>query len=139
MSGTDSVSGASWLSGVSYGSHTLYVALLDQGTGSQLTTDDHSFTYQSGDGGTQSGDGGYQSGDGGTQSGDGGYQTPTSGYQSPDSIMISYPNVGTLYASEDNGLTIDWTYQSQSNDIQSLSWAYKLNEDFYGTGRVPPK
>ena len=48
VTGTDSVNGASWLSGVSYGSHTLYVALLDQGTGIQLTADSHSFTYESG-------------------------------------------------------------------------------------------
>ena len=69
-----------------------------------------------------------------TQSGGGSYQSPTSGYQSPDSISITYPDVGTLYESASNGLSIDWNYQSQSNDMQSLSWAYKLDEDFYGTG-----
>jgi hypothetical protein len=114
VDGNDSVDGSSWLSGVSYGSHTLYVALLDQADSNNvLDTDHHTFTYQSGSGGTQSG---------------------TSGTQSPDSVYIAYPNVGTLYSSDGNGLSIDWNYQSQSNDMQSLSWAYKLDEDFYGTG-----
>ena len=31
-------------------------------------------------------------------------------------------------------MQVNWNYQSQSNDMQSLSWAYKLDEDFYGTG-----
>ena len=48
-------------------------------------------------------------------------------------ITITYPNVGTLYSNDGNGLTIDWDYQSQSDDIQSLSWSYKLDED-YSTG-----
>ena len=34
------------------------MALLDQDTGNQLTTDSHSFTYQSGDGSTQTETGG---------------------------------------------------------------------------------
>ena len=38
-----------------------------------------------------------------------------------------------LYESDGNGMQVQWNYQSQSNDIQSLSWAYKLDEDFYGT------
>ena len=113
VDGNDSVEGSSWLSGVSYGSHTLYVALLDQADSNNvLDTDHHTFTYQSGSGGTQSG---------------------TSGTQSPDSVYIAYPNVGTLYSSDGNGMQVNWNYQSQSNDMQSLSWAYKLNEDFYGT------
>ena len=55
ITGTNSVNGSTWLSGLTAdgGSHTLYVALLDQNTGSQLTTDSHSFTYQSGSSGTQ--------------------------------------------------------------------------------------
>ena len=58
VDGNDSVDGSSWLSGVSYGSHTLYVALLDQGDSSNvLTMDSHAFTYQSGSSGTQSGGG----------------------------------------------------------------------------------
>ena len=48
-------------------------------------------------------------------------------------INITYPNVYYLYSSDGNGLTIDWDYQSQDNGIQSVSWAYKLDEDFYGT------
>ena len=96
------------------------MALLDQESGNVLDTDTHYFSYESGDGTTQSGTGSYD--------------TPTSGYQSQDSIMISYPNVGTLYASDENGMQVNWNYQSQSNDMQSLSWAYKLDEDFYGTG-----
>jgi hypothetical protein len=113
VDGNDSVDGSSWLSGVSYGSHTLYVALLDQADSNNvLDTDHHTFTYQSGSGGTQSG---------------------TSGTQSPDSVYIAYPNVGTLYSSDGNGMQVNWNYQSQSNDMQSLSWAYKLDEDFYGT------
>ncbi|MDC0369399.1 hypothetical protein OAN13_06855, partial [Opitutales bacterium] len=51
-----------------------------------------------------------------------------------DDINITYPNVGTLYSSDGNGMQVNWNYQSQSNDMQSLSWAYKLDEDFYGTG-----
>ena len=114
VDGNDSVEGSSWLSGVSgLGSHTLYVALLDQADSNNvLDTDHHTFTYQSGSGGTQSG---------------------TSGTQSPDSVYIAYPNVGTLYSSDGNGMQVNWNYQSQSNDMQSLSWAYKLDEDFYGT------
>ena len=50
-----------------------------------------------------------------------------------DDINITYPNVGTLYSSDGNGMQVNWNYQSQSNDMQSLSWAYKLDEDFYGT------
>ena len=48
----------SWLSGVSYGSHTLYVAWINSDV---LTTDSHAFTYQSGSAGNQSGDSGTQS------------------------------------------------------------------------------
>jgi hypothetical protein len=51
VDGNDSVEGSSWLSGVSYGSHTLYVALLDQADSNNvLDTDHHTFTYQSGSG-----------------------------------------------------------------------------------------
>ena len=50
-----------------------------------------------------------------------------------DDINITYPDVYNLYSSEGNGLSIDWNYQSQDNGIQNLSWAYKLDEDFYGT------
>ena len=108
VDGNDSVDGSSWLSGLSSdgGSHTLYVALLDQGS-NVLATDSHGFTYQSGSSGTQS-------------SGDS-YESPTSSYQSPDSISISYPNVSTLYESDGNGLTIDWTYQSQSLSLIHIS------------------
>ena len=128
VDGNDSVDGSSWLSGLTAdgGSHTLYVALLDQGS-NVLATDNHGFTYQSGSSGTQSGGGG-------TQSPGGGYQTPSSGYQSPDGISIHYPDVSILYSSDYNGMQVNWNYQSQSNDMQSLSWAYKLDEDFYGTG-----
>ena len=119
VTGTDSVSGSSWLNGTSSGNHTLYVALLDQGTGNQLTTDSHSFNYQS----------------------ESGYQTPTSSYQSPDSISISSPNTGMLYDHISNELSIDWNYQSQSNDKQSLRWSYKIDGGNYsspisGTERI---
>ena len=58
--GHDSVSGSTWLSGVSYGSHTLYVALLDQtDSNNVLVSDSHSFTYQSVDGSTQTETGSY--------------------------------------------------------------------------------
>ena len=50
-----------------------------------------------------------------------------------DDINITYPNMGTLYESDGNGLQVHWNYQSQDNAMQSLSWAYKLDEDFYGT------
>ena len=50
-----------------------------------------------------------------------------------DSISIHYPEVSILYSSEYNGMQVQWNYQSRSNDMQSLSWAYKLDEDFYGT------
>ena len=43
------------------------------------------------------------------------------------------PGLRTLYEDDGNGMQVQWNYQSQSNDMQSLSWAYKLNEDFYGT------
>ena len=243
------MNGSSWLSGLTAdgGSHTLYVALLDQSTGNQLATDNHSFTYQSGSSGTQSGGGGtqsgtsgysitiqkpssgenvssstddleisytesgvsgsasmakwayklydpnygtpfssyssshggtqvnnmvskydfmsgqsdgqytvyvtlldssgdmfnppivdhvsfgYQSSTGGTQSGGGDYQTPTSGTQSPDSIYILYPNVGTLYENNGNGLTVNWYYQSSYNASQSVSWVYKLDGGNYSS------
>ena len=248
VTGADSVNGSSWLSGLTAdgGSHTLYVALLDQSTGNQLATDNHSFTYQSGDGSTQTETGGtgggsvdsisiqkptsgenvnsgtdelrisysyssasggtqsptwayklydpnygtpfssyssshggtqvnnmvskydfmsgqsdgqytvyvtlldssgdmfnppivdhvsfgYQSSTGGTQSGGGDYQTPTSGTQSPDSIYILYPNVGTLYENNGNGLTVSWYYQSSYNASQSVSWAYKLDGGSYSS------
>ena len=93
----------------------MHVALLDQESGNVLDTDTHYFSYESGDGTTQSGTGSYD--------------TPTGSYEYDD-ININYPNVYYLYSSNSNGLSIDWTYQSQSNDMQSLSWAYKLNEDF---------
>ncbi|MDB3958521.1 hypothetical protein N9408_06385, partial [Opitutales bacterium] len=51
-----------------------------------------------------------------------------------DDINITYPIDSTLYSSDGNGLQIGWNYQSQSNAMQSVSWAYKLDEDFYGTG-----
>jgi hypothetical protein len=128
VDGNDSVDGSSWLSGLiaDGGSHTLYVALLDQGS-NVVATDNHDFTYQSGSSGTQSGDGG-------TQSPDGGYQSDDGGYQSGDGISIHYPDVSILYSSDYNGMQVQWNYQSQSNDMQSLSWAYKLDEDFYSTG-----
>ena len=50
-----------------------------------------------------------------------------------DGISIHYPDVSILYSSGYNGMQVNWNYQSQSNDMQSLSWAYKLDEDFYGT------
>ena len=50
-----------------------------------------------------------------------------------DDINITYPDVSALYSSNYNGMQVNWNYQSQSNDMQSLSWAYKLDEDFYGT------
>ena len=129
VDGNDSVDGSSWLSGLTAdgGSHTLYVALLDQGS-NVLATDSHGFTYQSGSSGTQSGEGGTQSPDGGYQSDDGVHQSSTG-----ESITIHYPNVSILYSSDYNGMQVNWNYQSQSNDMQSLSWAYKLDEDFYGT------
>ena len=54
--------------------------------------------------------------------------------QVEDGISIYYPKPGVLYESDSNRLSINWSYQSQSNGMQSLSWAYKLDEDFYGTG-----
>ncbi|MDC0369072.1 hypothetical protein OAN13_05185 [Opitutales bacterium] len=127
VDGNDSVDGSSWLSGVSYGNHTLYVALLDLVEPSNvLASDSLIFTYQGGSSGTQSGDGTYQSDDGG-------YQSDDSGYQSEDGISIHYPDVSVLYSSGYNGMQVQWNYQSQSNNMQSLSWAYKLDEDFYGT------
>ena len=67
-----------------------------------------------------------------TESGGGGYESDDSGY-AYDDINITYPNVYSLYSNGGNGLTINWDYQSQDNGMQSLKWAYKLDEDFYGT------
>ena len=109
------------MSGQPTGSYTVYVTLLDS-TGDMLNppiVDHVSFTYQSGSGSTQS-------------PGDG-TQPPSSGGSGYNDINITYPNVGTLYSNDGNGLTIEWDYQSQSDDIQSLSWSYKLDED-YSTG-----
>ena len=140
VDGNDSVDGSVWLSGVSTGvEHSLHVALLDQETGHVLDTDTHYFWYNSGSDPYSSEGDGYQSDDGTYQSGDGTYQSDDGTYQSDtgefnyDEIMIIYPDVYNLYSSGGNGLTIDWNYQSQDNGIQSLSWAYKLDEDFYGT------
>ena len=55
-----------------------------------------------------------------------------------DGISIHYPDVSILYSSDYNGMQVQWNYQSQSNDMQSLSWAYKLDEDFYGTSTSYP-
>ena len=86
VDGDDEVDGSSWLSGLTAdgGSHTLYVALLDQGS-NVLAEDHHTFTYNAGSDSYSSGGNGYQSGDGGTQSGDGGYQSGDSGYQTQTS------------------------------------------------------
>ena len=87
--------------------HSLHVAL-DQENGNVLDTDTHYFTYESGDGTTQSGGGSYG--------------TPTGSYEYDD-INIIYPNVYYLYSESSNGLSIEWNYQSQSDDIQSVGWA----------------
>ena len=42
----------------------------------------------------------------------------------------------TLYQDEGNDLQVQWNYQSLDNGMQSLSWAYKLDEDFYGTSTI---
>ena len=65
------------MSGLSDGSYTVYVTLLDS-TGDMLNppiVDHVSFNYQSSTGGTQSSGGGYQ--------------TPTSGYQSPTAYRFT--------------------------------------------------
>ncbi|NDH17492.1 MAG: hypothetical protein EBY48_10545, partial [Opitutae bacterium] len=105
------------MSGQSDGPYTVYVTLLDS-SGDMFNppiTDHVSFTYQSSTGNTSSPGSGYQSSTG-------------------DSISIHYPDVSILYSGGYNGMQVNWHYQSQSNDMQSLSWAYKLDEDFYGTG-----
>jgi hypothetical protein len=100
------VPGSSWLSGLSDGWHTLYVALLDQsGSGQGLAFASHTFNYQS----------------------------SSAGIQSPDSISIVYPDVAYLFASDSNGLQVNWNYQSQDNAEQSLSWAYSLNGEAYSS------
>ena len=115
VSGSSSVSGTSWLSGVSYGNHTLYVALLDQPGGNLLSTDNHSFDYQSGDSGTQSGGGGTQS--------------ETGGY---DQISID-----SFYAYEvlsgDELLNVSIQYASESANYATPRWAYKIDENFYSS------
>ena len=109
------VLGSAWLSGVSDGWHTLYVALLDeQGNGDKLSFASYTFNYQS----------------------------SGSAVQSPDGIAIVLPDVTYLHSSDSNGLQVHWNYQSQDNAEQSLSWAYSLNGETYsspvnGTKDVP--
>jgi len=100
------VPGSAWLGGLSDGWHTLYVSLLDQGSGSQqLARASHAFNYQS----------------------------SSSGIQSPDSISIVYPDVSYLFASDSNGLEVNFNYQSISGGEQSLSWAYSLDGGAYSS------
>ncbi|MDA9119962.1 hypothetical protein N9J83_07450 [Opitutales bacterium] len=136
VTGTDSVTGSSWLDSVNYGSHTLYVALLDQSTGDPLADDQHSFTYNSGSDPNSSGGSGYQSDDGGTQSGGGGYQSPGDGYQSDisgyNSINITYP---TIYNVSDwNSLEIEWTYASGVANQSSPRFGYTIDENITSQG-----
>jgi len=112
VDGNDSVDGTSWLSGLTAdgGSHTLYVALLDQGS-NVLATDNHSFTYQSGDGSTQSPTGGTGGGSG-------------------DSISITA--LGS-YADQNTDLQVT-IYQSSGGGYQTPHWAYRIGSSFPGYG-----
>ena len=84
------------------------MALLDQNTGNQLTTDSHSFTYQSGSSVTQSGTG--------------------------DSITIQDPSHGDNVNSSTDDLKISYTYSSANGGSSyPVKWAYKLYDPSYGT------
>ena len=61
------------------------------------------------------------------------YQSSGSGIQSPDSISIIYPDVSYLFASDSNGLEVNFNYQSISGGEQSLSWSYSLDGGAYSS------
>jgi hypothetical protein len=107
VTGTHSVSGSTWLSGVSHGSHTLYVALLDSTNGSILATDSHVFSLTSS-------------------------TEPEDPGTSNDDITIINPGSGSVI--ERNAtLSVDLSYASDVSSSGPPRWAYKLNEDFYST------
>ena len=121
VDGNDSVEGSTWLSGVSYGSHTLYVALLDQtDSNNVLDTDHHTFNYQSSGSSYTSPSNNTQSDPGGTQS-------------EYNLIKLSSPEDPYLIGTSGNDLEIEWSYASSSGGTSSPHWSYKLNED-YSTG-----
>jgi hypothetical protein len=52
----------------------------------------------------------------------------------PDSISIHYPRCKYLvFRVTETVMQVNWNYQSQSNDMQSLSWAYKLDGGSYSS------
>ena len=128
VNGNDSVDGSTWLSGLTAdgGSHTLYVALLDhdkvmywQWMIMDLVTRVEVPVHRVGTVVRR-----VQIADIKPRLVDTRVQT---------AYRFNYPDVSVLYSSDYNGMQVQWNYQSQSNDMQSLSWAYKLDEDFYGT------
>ena len=79
----------------------MYICLLDQVSGDVLDTDEHYFTYESGDGGYQSGDG---------------YQTQTSGYNGP--TEWKFTNAGAEGSDGPTQSQVDSNYSGTSLDGQ---------------------
>ena len=115
-----------FLSGQTYGSKTVYVALLDQSGNlhNPPITLNRTLNYQSSGGGYSSPGGGYSSPGSGYSSPNSGYTSPSDGYNSPDS---GYSTPANGYSSPGDG------YSSPNSGYTSPSDGYNSPDSGYST------
>ena len=115
-----------FLSGQTYGSKTVYVALLDQNGNlhNPPITLNRTLNYQSSGGGYSSPGGGYSSPGSGYSSPNSGYTSPSDGYNSPDS---GYSTPANGYSSPGDG------YSSPNSGYTSPSDGYNSPDSGYST------
>ena len=115
-----------FLSGQTYGSKTVYVALLDQNGNlhNPPITLNRTLNYQSSGGGYSSPGGGYSSPGSGYSSPNSGYTSPSDGYNSPDS---GYSTPANGYSSPGEG------YSSPNSGYTSPSDGYNSPDSGYST------
>ena len=115
-----------FLSGQTYGSKTVYVALLDQNGNlyNPPITLNRTLNYQSSGGGYSSPGGGYSSPDSGYSTPANGYSSPGDGYSSPNSGYTS-PSDG--YNSPDSG------YSTPANGYSSPGEGYSSPDSGYSS------
>ncbi len=122
-----------FLSGQTYGSKTVYVALLDQNGNlyNPPITLNRTLNYQSSGGGYSSPGGGYSSPDSGYSTPANGYSSPGDGYSSPNSGYTS-PSDG--YNSPDSGYSTPANgYNSPGDGYSSPNSGYTSPSDGYNS------
>ena len=136
-----------FLSGQTYGSKTVYVALLDQNGNlyNPPITLNRTLNYQSSGGGYSSPGGGYSSPGSGYSSPNSGYTSPSGGYNSPDSGYSTpangYNSPGDGYSSPNSGYTSpsdgynspDSGYSTPANGYSSPGEGYSSPDSGYSS------